>query len=356
MVQDVLLSSWYSLMLDESYDKGWRAQVVTSIRFVLQGKVATRFYSINELRRRTITVKGKDKAVTAGSALSIAYAIRQQVLDTGLSFSRLAFWATDGANAMLGAKSGLSAIFREWCKAFALNYHCIAHRHALANSSHVLREFSAYVENIMKLILSYFARSGDRRAILQELQDEMGLKHMTIVKFHAIRWLSRASVLVRLVYNYAALREQWDRDLQQLKEKSKHKESDPEGAKVVLNIIREVETHKWVGSLAVMTDMVVQQSVVNQIFQKDVVRFKVVTETIDQAIQELEESYLNHDAPPGGTEYNLVRTAMLSKKPLSEYIKDSERRVRDKMKSSNAQIAIPSNMMQLPPEAQKGML
>ena len=94
-----------------------------------------------------------------------------------------------------------------------------------------------------------------------------------------------------------------------------------------------------------MTDIVVQQSVVNLIFQKDVVRFKVVTETIDQAIQELEESYLNYDAPPGGTEYNLVRTAMLSKKPLSEYIKDSERRVRDKMKSSNAQIAIPSNMM-----------
>lgn len=76
MILDISQSEWFSLMLDESYDKGWRAQLLSTMRYVKDGIICTRFYSINELRPRTLEIQGKTKKVTAGSAPSCAYAIK----------------------------------------------------------------------------------------------------------------------------------------------------------------------------------------------------------------------------------------------------------------------------------------
>ena len=84
MILDISQSELFSLMLDESYDKGWRAQLLSTMRYVKDGIICTRFYSINELRPRTLEIQGKTKKVTAGSAPSCAYAIKDQLRRDGL--------------------------------------------------------------------------------------------------------------------------------------------------------------------------------------------------------------------------------------------------------------------------------
>jgi hypothetical protein len=174
----------------------------------------------------------------------------------------------------------------------------------------------------MMLILSYFAKSGDKRAELAEVQKEMGSKEMCMVKFHAIRWLSRASVLTRLVSSYGSLRVQWDRHMGRLAQDTRM-QTEPAGLCRLSDIIQATETHKYIGSLAGIHDVLYQQAEVNKAFQAKNLRFKTVTALITKTVSELKSTYLDSNVV-GGTVYMDVHRCMReSRRNLADAIASS---------------------------------
>ena len=222
---------------------------------------------------------------------------------------------------MMGALSGLSAFFREWCPSFALNFHCVAHRHDLATHPAFLKAFPSYVENIMKLILGYFKNSGKRKNVLEEIQEQLGLKTLGLLKFNEIRWLSRSNALSRIVINYVPLRRMWEKSNGKNSEVSVEIEGFEDSKLSTLQ--KEVCSHKFLGSLACCHDTLYQPAEVNRYFQRDVVSYKAVQNVVALACQELEETYLTSDSI-GGKEYNKVRAAMRGRKTLDDALIKSE--------------------------------
>lgn len=325
LIADILASSWFSLMLDESYDKGWRAQLMSVVRYLKNGRICTKFYSINELKPRVLLIGGKKEKVTAGSAPSIAHTISDQFSRDGISFKKLAFWATDGASAMLGSKTGMSEYLRQWCVSFALNYHCVAHKHALATAPGFQKPFPMYVEDMMKSVLSYFSKSGKRRTVLSEIQEEMGIQLLGMLKFHQIRWLSKSDAISRCFFNYCPLRRLFESEtvVCEINKKDQDGKLPGEDSKLMV-LLKEIPCHKFLGSMAAVLDITNQQAEVNRKFQKDIVSYKSVQDAVEFSISELETTYLSqHEI--GGARYNKVSSAMRSKKcNLDEAIEKSE--------------------------------
>jgi len=127
-----------------------------------------------------------------------------------------------------------------------------------------------------------------------------------------------------LVYIYPALRGMWDRDTTCLKNGKGIQEckDSVEETRTLTTLKQEVETHKFVGSLAGMCDIVSQQANVNRIFQTDVIRYKTVRDTLDRTIRELRRAYLDgRGTHPGGTLYNEVRLSMTDKNTMSDVMR-----------------------------------
>ena len=79
LIGTIYLSTWFALMLDESYDKGWKAQLMTVVRFVHRGRVRTAYFRLIELTRRHVYYNGTRTFVKAGCALPIATAVRDEM-------------------------------------------------------------------------------------------------------------------------------------------------------------------------------------------------------------------------------------------------------------------------------------
>jgi hypothetical protein len=159
----------------------------------------------------------------------------------------------------------------------------------------------------MKKILSLFSKSGERKQVLASIQEEFGLPELSMLKFHRVRWLSRAAVLQRILDNYAALRTQWERDIKKLSSVPGHRDEVMTNLEEVLEM---TDNHKFLGALSCSLDILHQQSCVNRVFQADSIRFRDVMEMIQVACREIEDTYLKLDTLPGGKCFNEVKTCL----------------------------------------------
>ena len=275
LLESIRSSPCFSIMLDESYDLGWKCQLMMCVRFLDNGRARTVFLRLIELRRRYLQLKGQQKFVTAGEALSIAHAVREQMVHDSMDFKKMVCMCTDGANAMLGAKSGAGVLIKQWCQAYLLHYHCVAHKLALASKQAPLEHMGAFLEDAVRQILGYYSKSGDRRAILSEIQEELGINKLKLLKLHKIRWLSLASVVDRIFTVYSSLRLQFER------------ESEDAG-----HILSIIERYRFLGALAGVRDILIQQALANKIFQKTDVHFMEVRKAVKLCCSELHKTYI----------------------------------------------------------------
>jgi len=139
-------------MLDESYDKGWKAQLMTVVRFVHRERVQTAYFRLIELTRRHVYYNATRTFIKAGCALSIATAVHDEMQSLNIDLKKLVCFCTDGASAMIGWKGGMDAILKQWCNLFLLHIHCCTHKHLLATEYDVSKPLPAYVEMVMTLM------------------------------------------------------------------------------------------------------------------------------------------------------------------------------------------------------------
>ncbi|CAI7732316.1 unnamed protein product, partial [Closterium sp. NIES-53] len=116
-LQHVLSSPFVGISIDESTDRCSGKHLILLITFVRDFKVVTEFMAL-------LTVEKADAASLLGVLLS-------HLLAVGVDLQRIAGISTDGANAMMGCKGGLTTRLRVRIP-HLVSSHCIAHREALA--------------------------------------------------------------------------------------------------------------------------------------------------------------------------------------------------------------------------------
>jgi len=90
-IWDTNSSPFKSIILDESYDKGHLPQLSICIKYLKEGRGHTVFYRLCELQGRDVTHwhQGKTQHVSATTALSVAYAIKDNLRMTILTSKTL---------------------------------------------------------------------------------------------------------------------------------------------------------------------------------------------------------------------------------------------------------------------------
>ena len=112
-----------------------------------------------------------------------------------LSWQNFKDICTDGAPAMTGIRGGFVTLVKnEW--PHVTSSHCSLHRYALA-----LKTLPPQLMEVMDVsvkVINFIRSRGKNHRLFQVLAKEMGAKHMGLLLYTKVRWLSRGSCLHRL--------------------------------------------------------------------------------------------------------------------------------------------------------------
>ena len=103
---------------------------------------------------------------------------------------------TDGAPAMLGARSGFVELVKRK-NPNIIATHCIIHREALASRT-MPEELKQTLDSAIK-ILNYIKASALNSRLFRRLCQDMESEHQNLVYHTSVRWLSKGNMLNRLV-------------------------------------------------------------------------------------------------------------------------------------------------------------
>ncbi|CAI7817601.1 unnamed protein product, partial [Closterium sp. NIES-54] len=129
---------------------------------------------------------------------------------------RISSISTDGANVMMGSKSGLVTSLRLRIP-HLVSSHCIAHREALA-AKHAAENIPAFnvVDKVIRTMAEYLGRSGPWHQRFMDLQDVFTSTSLELQGIHAVRWLSRGDAVLRFIAvlpGLIVMLKEWDADL-----------------------------------------------------------------------------------------------------------------------------------------------
>ena len=99
IIQDLQVCSFYSLMADESTDISVSKNLILYVRYIKSCKSLTRYLKLITL--------------TQGDAETIYTAISHFLSDNNIEKTKLVGWASDGAEVMLGIRSGVQARLKQ---------------------------------------------------------------------------------------------------------------------------------------------------------------------------------------------------------------------------------------------------
>lgn len=193
VIEKVLNAGVFSLMLDESTDRGNRKRLLVYIQYLHERKLQTSLLSNIEI----LTAKADAETITNH--------VLTELRMKGLSVAGLVGIGTDGANVMTGKKSGVVVRLREHSPTL-IGTHCAAHRCALAASqaSKSIPELKKYSDTVSNIFF-YFSGSALRSNKLREIQMLLNLPMLKFAQLHSVRWLSLQKSVEILYRTYPAL-------------------------------------------------------------------------------------------------------------------------------------------------------
>ncbi|GJP45434.1 hypothetical protein CLOM_g4827 [Closterium sp. NIES-68] len=178
-LEHLLRSPFIGLSLDESTDRCRGKHMIVFATFLRERRVVTEYLAL-------LTVDKADAASLLALLLSHLQAI-------GVDLHRISGISTDGAAAMMGAKSGLVTRLRLRIP-HLVSCHCIAHRKALAAKT-AADELPAFmmIDNVIRELAEFLGRSGPWHQRFLELHDVFlstalelqGIHHLDISTVHS---------------------------------------------------------------------------------------------------------------------------------------------------------------------------
>ena len=191
MLSKVNLSLAFSLLMDESTDRGVKKREGTLIRYYDECslKVATGFLGLQE--------------VPEANASNLFECLDFHITQAGLGYEKLIGWNSDGANVMLGKRN--SVVTRLKTKQPNLYVmHCICHVSHLMISD-AISCVPSYVTNLTESLFWWFHHSAKRVAELQSFQEWLEVEGHKVLKKVDTRWLSLEACVNRVIEQYAPL-------------------------------------------------------------------------------------------------------------------------------------------------------
>ena len=181
LLKRINTSPWYALQVDESTDVENKAILLVYVRYLYQEDVHEDMLCALSLQTKTTArelFKSLDGYITGKLTWSFCVGL-----------------CTDGAAAMTGRLSGLTARIKEVAPECE-STHCIIHREMLA-SRKMSPEFSSVLNDVVKVINHIKARALNSR-LFEQLCEEMNTEHRRLLLYTEIRWLSRGKSLARV--------------------------------------------------------------------------------------------------------------------------------------------------------------
>ena len=138
---------------------------------------------------------------TQGDAETIYTGISHFLSDNNIEKTKLVGWASDGAEVMLGIRSGVQARLKQDVP-YLISIHCVAHREVLAADA---IPYFQRVEGIIKSLYGYFSHSSVRMERLHEVQRILETPEIQLKRPQHIRWLSLLDAVEALCRVYESI-------------------------------------------------------------------------------------------------------------------------------------------------------
>ena len=190
---------------------------------------------------------------------------------------KVSFYASDGASVVKSNRLGLAGLLRRNNKSLA-SVHCLAHREALGMKDAVEgSSWAQWFDEWLHELLNTFARSTKKNDLLRKLQEKLGVAKLQVLKLAVTRWLSRGNCVQRIYDIYVSLVALF-KDL-------------PTKQAVYSTLL----SYKFVGTLALMLDILRLANTLNTIFQHTHVPIKTSMEAVEKFITDVEYLYLGDE-------------------------------------------------------------
>ena len=171
----------FSIQLDETTDVASCSQLLVFCRYFTESDMKDNMLFCSALESTT-------KAVDVIQTLA-------KFFDQELKWENLCGVCTDGAPAMLGARSGLQTLVRNRSPD-AVSMHCMIHRQALASKT--LPESLQDSLNIAIKTFNFIKNGALNTRLFRNLCSEMNAEHQNLLYYTRVRWLSKGNVLARV--------------------------------------------------------------------------------------------------------------------------------------------------------------
>lgn len=231
LLDQVRASEYFALQLDESTDVANAAELLVYIRFISQEMFVEEILFCKALESRTT---GKE----------IFQVLDEYINSNGLDWSRCVGVCSDGAAAMTGKNSGVTALIKQKAPNAAFT-HCMLHREALV-AKRLDDELNQVLPDVIHVVNLIKARPLKHR-LFAILCKEMGARFDGLLLHSNVRWLSRGAVLNR-VYELR-------REVAEFLLSEKHQLAD------------RFTNEAWILKLAYMADIFCHLNVLNQSMQ-----------------------------------------------------------------------------------------
>jgi len=173
----------WSIQVDESTDISNKAQLLSYLRLIRDGKIMTQFFFCSELKERT-------------TGEEIFKLVNEKVLSNGMLWENCINICTDGAPAMQGKSKGfVSYALKENPEINVI--HCMIHKEVLV--SKCLPEDLLKVMNNVVKVVNHIKSNALRSRIFAALCDSMQSEFKCLIYHTEVRWLSKGKVLARFV-------------------------------------------------------------------------------------------------------------------------------------------------------------
>uniref|UniRef100_A0A8C5A3P1 DUF4371 domain-containing protein n=1 Tax=Gadus morhua TaxID=8049 RepID=A0A8C5A3P1_GADMO len=189
LIEKLRLADAFALQLDESTDVSKDAQLLAFVRFVDQNEMLEEFLFCKRLPERTTSAE-------------IFKVIDAFFRENYISWAKCVALCTDGARAMAGLKSGLIALVRDVAPEVIWT-HCMLHRESL-----VAKDMSAELSDVMDVkVVNIVKKSALQTRLFSNLCAAEGEEHTGLLYHSEVHWLSRGSVLARVLELRTSVRE-----------------------------------------------------------------------------------------------------------------------------------------------------